>query len=137
MRGPKAPLVTAIEKLNLREGLRQVGSRSFREICSNMAGQVDVAVLEKENFTPSGHKTAAVKRPAEWEAEKGEQQKKKGGLRPSTRVTNIPNVTKDASKPVKPTIMGPPPPRAPPRTDDGATAGPSRTLLKVNNPEGR
>ncbi|CAL8461899.1 g1430 [Coccomyxa elongata] len=102
-----------------------------------MAGQVDVAVLEKENFTPSGHKTAAVKRPAEWEAEKGEQQKKKGGLRPSTRVTNIPNVTKDASKPVKPTIMGPPPPRAPPRTDDGATAGPSRTLLKGTATEAR
>ena len=102
-----------------------------------MAGQADVAVLEKENLTPSGHKSAAAKRPAEWEAEKGEHQKKKGGLRPSTRVTNNPNVPKDASMPVKPTVMGPPPPRAPPRTNDGATAGPSRALVKVNNAEGR
>ena len=92
----------------------------------------DVAVLEKENLTPSGRSTAAAKRPADWKAEKGEQSKKKGGLRPSTRVTNVPNVAKDASQPSKPTVMGPPPPRAPQRADDGPTAGPSKAPVQVN-----
>ncbi|KAK9909085.1 hypothetical protein WJX75_006928 [Coccomyxa subellipsoidea] len=72
----------------------------------------DVAVLEKENLTPSGRSTTAAKRPADWKAEKGEQPKKEGGLRPSTRVTNVPNVARDSSQPSKPAVMGPPPPRA-------------------------
>lgn len=91
----------------------------------------DVAVLEKENLTPSGRSTTAAKRPADWKAEKGEQPKKKGGLRPSTRVTNVPNVARDSSQPSKPAVMGPPPPRVPHRADDGPTAGPSKAPVQV------
>ena len=100
----------------------------FRSPAAKMA---DVAVLEKENLTPSGRSTTAAKRPAEWKAEKADPAKKKGGLRPSTRVINIPHVAKDASQPPKPAVMGPPPPRVPQRADDGATAGPSKAPVQV------
>ncbi len=100
----------------------------FRSPAAKMA---DIAVLEKENLTPSGRSTTAAKRSAEWKAEKADPAKKKGGLRPSTRVINIPNVAKDASQPPKPAVMGPPPPRVPQRADDGATAGPSKAPVQV------
>lgn len=102
-----------------------------------MAGQADIAVMDKENVTPSGLSTVPVKRAADWEAEKGEPAKKKGGLRPSTRVSNVANVTKEASHPFKPAVMGPPPSRAPLRTDDGAKAGPSRTLVQASHVKSR
>lgn len=90
-----------------------------------MAGQMDVAILEKENLTASGFRATALKRPADEEARRFEQVKKKA-LRPSTRVHNIPNGAKEQSQPVKPAVMGPPPPRIPARIEEGAALGPSK-----------
>jgi hypothetical protein len=102
-----------------------------------MAGQVDFAVLEKENITATGLTTTAAKRSAEGDAGKGEQVKKRAtGLRPSTRVMNIPTAAKDAEKAPKPAIMGPPPPRIPAKLEDGAVSGPAKAV-QVDSPENR
>ena len=71
----------------------------------------DVSALEKENVGAAGK--ALAKRPADGEASKGAQAKKKTILRPSTRFT-VPNVQSASSEPAKqpkPAVMGPPPPR--------------------------
>ena len=72
----------------------------------------EALVTDKENLTPLGTLTAHPgKRPNEWGHSNDENAKRKAVLRPSARFTNVKDGSSNMQQPVKPSAMGPPPPR--------------------------